>query len=187
MGNEDRPDGEGAGRDPETNGKEGVGASAKVVKEGVMAGRLDGEPEKTLQEARFVIGDYIDCAIFAPLANGDVAPPASGGSVPGLSTGPRGEGYRGGYSGGARENGNGFGGFRGRGGGGGGGREGGAFGGRGGGGGFGAGRLAEGGGFRSARMADGNGDVPSGEWRRGERLPDGGGRGYGRGRGRGGY
>ncbi|KAJ9628815.1 hypothetical protein H2203_002718 [Taxawa tesnikishii (nom. ined.)] len=35
---------------------------------------LQGDADKTLAEARFVIGDYISCAIFPPLANGSVAP-----------------------------------------------------------------------------------------------------------------
>lgn len=57
---------------------------AGLVTGGVMRGELGGEPDKTLQEARFVIGDFISCAIFPPGANGAVAPvpgvgaPASG-------------------------------------------------------------------------------------------------------------
>lgn len=36
---------------------------------------LGGEDsEKTLADVRFVIGDYIDCAIFAPLSDGSVVP-----------------------------------------------------------------------------------------------------------------
>jgi len=36
---------------------------------------LGGEDsEKTLAEARFVIGDFIDCAIFPPLSDGSVVP-----------------------------------------------------------------------------------------------------------------
>ncbi|KKK20727.1 hypothetical protein ARAM_002707 [Aspergillus rambellii] len=36
--------------------------------------RLQGnEADKTLQEARFVIGDYVDCAILPPLEDGSVA------------------------------------------------------------------------------------------------------------------
>lgn len=36
---------------------------------------LGGEDsEKTLADAKFVIGDYIDCAIFAPLSDGSVVP-----------------------------------------------------------------------------------------------------------------
>jgi histone deacetylase complex subunit SAP18 len=36
---------------------------------------LEGDGDKTLQDARFVIGDYISCAIIPPLSNGDVAAP----------------------------------------------------------------------------------------------------------------
>ena len=101
---------------------------------------------KSLEDVRFVIGDFVDCAVFAPLSDGSVV---SRSSV--MGPGPR------------RDT-NGFG--RGYG--------------RGRGGGFGRG---------------GGEGVPSGEWRRGERLPDrggysrgggggGGDRGYGGGRGR---
>lgn len=138
---------------------------ATVVTTGPMAGELHGQPDKTLQDARFVIGDYISCAIFPPLPNGSVAPPPSSGAVG--RSGVGGGGGRGmneygsvrGGQVGPRENG--YGGFRGRGP-----PRGGSS--------FGGGRLGDGG-------------LPSGEWRRGERIPDGpGGRGgYGRGRGRG--
>lgn len=37
-------------------------------------GRMDGDAQKTLADARFVIGDYISCAVFPPLADGSVAP-----------------------------------------------------------------------------------------------------------------
>lgn len=135
---------------------------ATVVTAGPMAGELHGEPDKTLQDVRFVIGDYISCAIFPPLANGSVAPPPAAGPVARSGGGGRvmGEygGGRGALAGPPIENG--YGGFRGRGG-------------PRGGGGYGGGRLSDGG-------------LPSGEWRRGERIPDGpGGRAYGRGRGRG--
>lgn len=90
------------------------------------------DAERTLADAKFVIGDYIDCAIFPPLSDGSAVP-------------RQGAGPRGGM--------NGYG--RGRGG-------------------YGLGR---------------GGTVPIGEWRRGERLPEGGGGGprgggggYGRGR-----
>ncbi|KAI9762649.1 MAG: hypothetical protein M4579_000267 [Chaenotheca gracillima] len=135
---------------------------------------LGGEPDKMLQDARFVIGDYVSCAIFPPLPDGSIAPPpTSGGSTAGggfASGYGRGgndfTGGRGGVLGGPRENG--FGGFRVRGG----------ASGRG-------GPYVGGGG-------PGSGGVPSGEWRRGERVPEGpsgarvdGGGGFGRGRGRG--
>jgi histone deacetylase complex subunit SAP18 len=37
-------------------------------------GRMHGDAQKSLADARFVIGDYISCAIFPPLADGSVAP-----------------------------------------------------------------------------------------------------------------
>ncbi|KAI9777224.1 MAG: hypothetical protein M1816_004823 [Peltula sp. TS41687] len=138
--------------------------TATVVRGGPMAGELGGDPEKTLQEARFVIGDYISCAVFPPLPNGSVAPaPAPSTSARSAGFGRAGGSFPGGRSetlGPARENGHGD--FRVRG---------------------------------SARAfgADGgigSAGVPSGEWRRGERLPDGSGgaTGYGGGgRGRGRY
>lgn len=118
------------------------------------------EAERTLADARFVIGDYVDCAIFPPLADGSVAPGAQRNNYGG---GSRGMGMSGPPP---RENGYG--------------RP------RGGGYGLGRGEGLGGGG----RVGDfGGGRLPPGEWRRGERLPDSGyGRGYGgRGRGRGGY
>jgi len=128
--------------------------------EDVLEGPLEGDSEKTLQDARFVIGDFVCCAILPPLDGGGVAPPIVGGSG----------GGRGGY------------GFTG-------GRGGGDF-----------GRLQRGdmgggggfrGGGRGGRGGFGQQSVPMGEWRRGERLPEGpaGGRGRGGygGRGRGGW
>lgn len=129
----------------------GVGPSEEesvVITAGPMAGLLGGEPSKTLQDARFVIGDYIDCAVFLP---------GNGSSVDGhVDAGRRGvRDYSGSGRGVPREDYD-------------------RFGGRGGG---------RGGPFRGGRPGEGWG-VPSGEWRRGERLPDGGvGRNYG-GRGR---
>ncbi|KAL4879435.1 Sin3 associated polypeptide p18-domain-containing protein [Aspergillus karnatakaensis] len=53
--------------------------------------RMQGnDAEKTLQDAHFVIGDYVDCAILPPLEDGGVAPPISG---------PRGGGLGGGGGG----------------------------------------------------------------------------------------
>ena len=136
---------------------------AEIVAGGQMAGALGGEPEKTLQDARFVIGDYVSCAIMPPLENGSVAPSPGGPPARGFGGERRGNlssdyGGRGGGFGGPRDNGPGS--YRGRGGP----RGGGNF---------------------------GQGMVPSGEWRRGERVPEGpsaaggggfrGGRGYGRG------
>lgn len=130
---------------------------------------LEGEPEKSLQDVRFVIGDYVSCAVISPLANGSVAPaPFAGSSMRGGGA-FAGRGYGGPPP---RENGfgDGYGPPR-----------------RGGRGGLGAG----GGEWAGGR---GGGDIPSGEWRRGERLPEGRGfsgpsdsrgGGFGRGRGRG--
>lgn len=73
----------------------------KLVPNGVMAGVLEGEPDKTLQDARFVIGDYISCAIFTPLADGAVAPPPSAGAGRGrgMFNDGAGRGYGGGFRG----------------------------------------------------------------------------------------
>lgn len=97
---------------------------------------LGGEDsDKTLADAKFVIGDYIDCAIFAPLSDGSVVPRSNV------------TGYRGHANGRGRVASN-----------------------------YGLGRGA---------------NIPVGEWRRGERIPEsaGGyrGGGYGRGSRRGGY
>ncbi|KAH8815710.1 Sin3 associated polypeptide p18-domain-containing protein [Xylogone sp. PMI_703] len=125
---------------------------AAIVAGGPMAGELGGEPEKTLQDARFVIGDYISCAVLPPMANGSVAPPLS---TSGRSGGRGGNDYgRSGPYNGPRENGPS--GYRGRGG--------------------------PRGGFGQG-MGMGSDRIPPGEWRRGERVPDG----PSGGRGRGGY
>ena len=83
---------------------------AAIVAGGQMAGPLAGEPEKTLQDGRFVIGDYVSCAILPALPNGGVAPPPSGLTRGGGAFGAgRGDfGGRGGAFNGARENGFGF-------------------------------------------------------------------------------
>lgn len=94
------------------------------------------DAEKTLEEVRFVIGDFIDCAVFPPLADGSVVARSS---VSG----------RGG--GGMRENGYG----RVRGGG--------------------YGLSGRGGAHSRGDYGGGSGNIPSGEWRRGERLPESGG------------
>lgn len=108
---------------------------------------LTGNGARSLQDARFVIGDYIDVAILPPDRHGNVVqtPPLVRGR--GAVTAP----IDGAKRGGALPRENGYGGYRGRGG------------------------------------PDGRlGGMPTGEWRRGERLPDAGaGRGYTRGRGRG--
>ncbi|THV47330.1 hypothetical protein BGAL_0318g00070 [Botrytis galanthina] len=131
-----------------------------IVGEGIMAGSLMGEPEKTLQDARFVIGDYVCCAILPPMADGGVAPPPSGPSRGGFAGGRSEMGGFGGRGGmGPRENGFG-GGYRGRGG--------------------------SRGGFGQGTSQGGAGGIPMGEWRRGERIPDGPSGGRGRGYGGGG-
>lgn len=134
---------------------------AGIVAGGPMAGPLEGEPDKTLQDARFVIGDYVSCAILPPLPNGGVVPPPAGAA-------------RGGFGGGRPH-------------------MGGDFGGRGGGGFGGPRENGFGGGFRGRGGMRGGGNfgqgaVPTGEWRRGERVPEGpsGGRGRGFGGGFGG-
>lgn len=140
--------------------------------------QLAGETDKTLQSARFVIGDYICASILPPNSDGSVAvapPPPPGPSARGPP--PR-ESY--GLRGGGRDNGYGS---RGRGG------DDFPYGGRGG----------RGGGRGGPRFDDRDrrdGGLPSGEWRRGEAPPErerdsygrgsggysGGGRGRGRGR-----
>ena len=43
--------------------------------------QLDGDPDKTLADVRFMIGDYVACAILPPLPDGSVPaapPPLSG-------------------------------------------------------------------------------------------------------------
>lgn len=104
---------------------------------GPRALKLQGyDADKTLQDMRFVIGDYVDCAVLPPLEDGSVAPPLTAGR------GTIGGGGPGGVGGGMRA-------FR----------DTPGFGGRGGRGGGGGGRDR---GF------------PAGEWKRGERLPEGG-------------
>lgn len=63
--------------------------------------QLNGEPLRTLADAKFIIGDYVACAIFPPLPDGSVqsAPPPPSGMA-------RGPPPRDGYGGGrGRENG----------------------------------------------------------------------------------
>ncbi|KAJ5578783.1 uncharacterized protein N7459_007747 [Penicillium hispanicum] len=99
------------------------------------------EADKALQDARFIIGDYVECAVLPPLEDGSVAPPLRGGSGPP----PMGSGMRA-----FRENG--------------------------------FGRPGRGGPRGSDR--GGPPSLPAGDWKRGERLPEGGG---GRGGGRRGW
>jgi histone deacetylase complex subunit SAP18 len=110
---------------------------------GNSAVELEGDEDKTLEEARFVIGDYVDCAVFPPLSDGSTVSRGSAGMR------------------GARENG--YGRVRG--------------------GGYGMGsRGSYNNGYGGSRGGDFSAPIPSGEWRRGERLPDSGG-GYRGGRG----
>lgn len=102
--------------------------------------RLQGnDADRTLQDVRFVIGDYVDCAVLPPLEDGSVAPPLVSGRGPVGGPGSIGGGMR------AFRDTGGFGGRSGRGGG------------------------------------RGDRGFPMGDWKRGERLPDGGGRGGRRG------
>ncbi|KAK4545232.1 hypothetical protein LTR36_003412 [Oleoguttula mirabilis] len=136
------------------------GDDAAAVKGGNL---LEGDADKTLFDARFVIGDYVACTIYPPGPDGRIAaaPP------------PRPP--RDAYGGGGRGE-NGGGGGYGRGAGGGGGYRGG-YGARGGG-------AAGAGGNNGAFGATA---PPIGDWRRGERPPAGGDRGGYGGGGGGGY
>ena len=146
-------------------GSGGPGLSVDDPESVAAAERLEGDIDKTLQSARFVIGDYISCAVFPPLVDGAVAPPSSASSAgpTGMSSGGFGRSYSGSGPGRPPRRENGFppGGY------------GGPYGG-------GAGRLRGNGRFDSSSR-----NVPIGEWRRGERLPDSGPVGGYRGRGRG--
>ncbi|KAL6706062.1 hypothetical protein ACN47E_006164 [Coniothyrium glycines] len=61
--------------------------------------QLDGDPDRTLADVKFLIGDYIACAVLPPLADGGVpaAPPPLSGTSRGPPSGP--------YGGRGRENG----------------------------------------------------------------------------------
>ncbi|KAF4582865.1 Sin3-associated polypeptide Sap18 [Ophiocordyceps camponoti-floridani] len=52
------------------------GLAAETSESGVSGGtsRVDNETGKTLNDARFVVGDFISCAILPPLSDGSVAP-----------------------------------------------------------------------------------------------------------------
>ena len=150
-----------------------IGSSRDGGDENVDGIRVQGkDADRMLSDVRFVVGDYVDCAILPPLDDGSIAPPimpaSRPSSFPARNGGgpPSGPGMRA-----FRENGFGDGG----------------------------GRSIRGGsrrgGFRGGfGFSDrGFGGMPSGEWKRGETLPDDegghggrrGGRGS-RGRGRGG-
>lgn len=99
---------------------------------------------KTLSDAKFVVGDYISCAVLPPLADGSIAPESNARRDSVLGTRDVRGSYRGGFIGQEPFN-------RGS-------SRGGSRGGRGG--------RREGGG------GDGGAGFPMGEWRRGEQLPD---------------
>ncbi|KAJ5925786.1 Sin3 associated polypeptide p18 [Penicillium verhagenii] len=95
-----------------------------------------GEADKSLQDARFIIGDYVECAVLPPLDDGSIAPPPRAGlGPPQIGGGMRAFGQNG------------------------------------------SGRSGRGG--RGDRDRGGP-NLPMGDWRRGERLPEGGMRGGGR-------
>ncbi|KAK8100625.1 Histone deacetylase complex subunit [Apiospora kogelbergensis] len=124
----------------------------------------DTDANKTLADARFVVGDYISVAILPSLEDGTVAPTSSARMGRGAGAGEAGrvrDRFTGMASGpgGHRHRENGFGG-----------------GGR-------LGRIRGRGGGPGGSDGFGRGGVPMGEWRRGERLPDASSTGRGRGRG----
>ncbi|KAI1110764.1 hypothetical protein F5Y14DRAFT_342443 [Nemania sp. NC0429] len=122
----------------------------------------DTDPDKTLGDARFVVGDYISCAILPPLPDGSVAPASSARMGRGTGAGESRLAVGRAPDGPARERDMPFP-RHGRGGAG-----------------IGRGGYEH---FNNSRGPRGGG-VPSGEWRRGERLPEmpPGGRGRNRGR-----
>ncbi|KKP03043.1 hypothetical protein THAR02_04869 [Trichoderma harzianum] len=109
--------------------------------------RDDNGKDKTLADWRFVVGDYISCAVLPPLSDGSVAPPSNAkrGSI---SNGrdSRGSNFRGGFPG--RDS-----------------------------------NFSRNHGRQSRAPSWRDNRFPSGDWRRGEQLPDGppgGSRGRGR-------
>lgn len=73
------------------------GSEAPNVAEALK--QLDGDPEKTLADVKFLVGDYVTCAVLPPLPDGGVpaAPPPPSGPGRGPPAGP--------YGGRGRENG----------------------------------------------------------------------------------
>lgn len=132
---------------------EGAGdAGAEVEGRTVQGlGELEGEPEKMLMDARFVIGDHVCVGIFPGTTDGlpGVLPPREallGGAGPGAGYGPREGGSNGFRDGRGAE------------------RGGGRFGGQG------TSGSYRGRGFNGL---DARGPpIPAGEWSRGERLPE---------------
>lgn len=141
---------------PDTRAQMGEGGRGKWIDKPlgsvVVGGRdadmeandlLEGDANKTLADARFVIGDFVACAIYPPGPDGRVPPmPAGGRAARDAYGGPRG---------GRGENG-----------------FGGGYGGRNGGGGSGGPRGGGGGGYGGGRGPMGAAPPP-GDWRRGER------------------
>lgn len=168
------PDGIGSNSDHSKEDKD----KEEKDKEHKADGDGDGnnDADKTLAEARFVPGDFVSCAILPPLPDGSVAPASDARTGRGVGVGEARPLVD--SSGGSRERENGFprAGDRGF---------------------YGGPRDERGSrnprhnrGVGGGRGSVGGGNVPSGEWRRGERLPDvpagsGSGSGSGRPRGRG--
>ncbi|KAH7140632.1 Sin3 associated polypeptide p18-domain-containing protein [Dactylonectria macrodidyma] len=86
-----------------------VQLSDDIDTDGPVKGLKD--KDKTLNDARFVVGDYISCAVIPPLSDGSVAPASSIRREPTMPSREGRGGFRGGFQG--RENGNGRGGSRG--------------------------------------------------------------------------
>ncbi|KND91506.1 Histone deacetylase complex subunit SAP18 [Tolypocladium ophioglossoides CBS 100239] len=88
------------------------GPGAETSEFGEMGGSLRGEQEigRTLSDARFVVGDYVSCAILPTLSDGSIAPASSARRDAGIGM-REGRGQRGGFLG--REDGFGRGGARG--------------------------------------------------------------------------
>lgn len=55
-------------------GQNSSGASDPAASEVPASSRAASSADKTLRDARFVVGDYISCAILPPLDDGSVAP-----------------------------------------------------------------------------------------------------------------
>ncbi|OAQ62329.1 Sin3-associated polypeptide Sap18 [Pochonia chlamydosporia 170] len=128
-------------------GQNQQGASDSDFVEVGGSSRGASSSDKTLGEARFVVGDYISCAILPPLGDGSIAPASTARreSNAGFREGRGGRPSGGGGGPGFHSRENGFG------------RPGGH-----------EGR----GGSRGGRRGGHGASMPMGEWRRGERLPD---------------
>lgn len=76
-----------------------IGAGGPGVEEaGDKMTTNNGKGKKTLADIKFVVGDYISCAVFPPLEDGSIVSPtaAKGDSVSGPRP-PAGVGYQGGF------------------------------------------------------------------------------------------